>query len=263
MNERGEIMDIGKVLLVGVGGYILYEYLFATPAASTAAVASTPTTSIAPAGAITTTPASPVVVSAVAPGTVSTGNPTVASVETPIGSLTASQLLAAASGDPAVVNGNATAYVWNWYMYELTGVTPFLNLGGAYTSLISAQTYLNAVHNYLNGQPGGLTGLVRGLGEILNLSSLKTPSKIGWGVGDEEFLATVGSGAAGMGILAGARPGSLTMRGLGILEDDAENNAAYIDEQPFIDAWGVDGGLDSTTTDFYLAAGIAVPGVSS
>ncbi len=111
-------------------------------------------------------------------------------------------------------------YQWNYWYEKLTGRGSSFNLvtfpvdGG---TSVTADTYLS----YLQGL--GLSGL----GTIIDLTDYLGQ---GDGFGTDEFTS------------------------LGMLEDEPMNSAAYIDENVFNEAAGINGGNDGTVTDFLLAA---------
>jgi hypothetical protein len=216
-----------KIGLIGVGGYILYEYLFGTPAQ--AVVGNAPSTSIAPTGVITT------------------NVPVAPSVNLSAGTLPGGQVAAKANAGAAM-----TVSQWNYYQnLDRPGGNIILggpNIPSGNVIYADWQAAFNSAGAIVGPQPSGVSGL----GYILNLSDLPTPSEIGWGVGDDEFEYGLGN------LLNGARVGSLGFRGLGGIVDAPENNAAYIDQGVFLEAAATDGGLDSSSQDFYLAAGLPI-----
>lgn len=141
-----------KIALVGIGGYFLYEYLFA-PATTVAAVA--PTTS----------------------GVVST--PTI-----PVAMATTSNQIAQFAGN----NSLMTVSQWNYYANQTNpGKVPII-LGGVNdnnqpVSYAQYQAYFAAPGAIVGVQPG-----VSGLGAIVNLVNMFKGAKVGSGFGEQEFL---------------------------------------------------------------------------
>lgn len=241
-----------KIGLFAVGGYFLYEYLFA-PATAVAAPASSVAagTSIAPSGVVTTssgaTPATNVtgqVAKFAASGALMTSSQWnyYQNLDNPGGNIIL--------GGPSIPSGNISYAQWQ---------AAFNSLG----AVIGPQPAAGLVST--SAQPVGVNAMA-GLGHIINLDDLTTPSELGWGVGDDEF-------EYGLGVLLGAKPGAMKygvrhetdarwvargFSGLSSIVNAPENNAAYIDENVFIEAAATDGGLDASSQDFYLAAGLPI-----
>jgi hypothetical protein len=223
--------DFLKYALLGVGGYLVYEYLFGASSASPASAASVGSgSSIAPTGTVSTSVVS-------APGTRSGG-----------------QVAAFASSGATM-----TSSQWNYYQnLDNPGGNIILggpNVPGGNITYAQWMAAFNAPGTVVGPQPGGVSGL----GHLINLNNLPSQPEIGWGVGDDEF-----DYGLGYLIMQGAKPGSMGhFRGLSGIVDAPENNAAYIDENVFNEAAATNGGLDSSSQDFYLAAGLPVAGLSS
>lgn len=219
-----------KIGLIGIGGYFLYEYLFGTSVIPVAAVATVASgTSIAPSGVVSTSIAN-----------------------TPATSISGNVAKFASSG------ALMTSSQWNYYQ-NLDNPGGNIILGGPNVpsgniSYAQWQAAFNAPGTVVGPQPSSAmaTTGVTGLGHIINLNDLPTPSELGWGVGDDEFEYGLGN------LINGARVGALGFRGLSGIVDAPENNAAYIDENVFIEAAATDGGLDASSQDFYLAAGLPI-----
>ena len=230
-----------KLALIGVGGYFLYEYFFGVSAASTPVTSAVgpSTTSIAPSGVVTTssapaTNASGQVAKFAASGALMTSSQWnyYQNLDNPGGNIIL--------GGPNVPSGNISYAQW-----QAAFNSPGVVVGPQPTSSVAVN----------QTQPAGVTAVLAGLGHIINLNDLPIETQLGWGVGDDEFEYGLGR------IMMGAKPGA--MRGFSGIVDAPENNAAYIDEGVFIEAAGTDGGLDSSSQDFYLAAGLPVAGLTN
>jgi len=143
------ILTIGGI---GLLAYALYEWLLSQQTSTTTAAATQPASGFTP----TLTASSP---TSVAPPTV------VAAPAQPV-VINAASLDAIAAGDPAVVNGLATVYVWNYYYSELSGVHQTFSPPNP-TLPISSSVYLAM------RQSAGLSGF-RGVGRY-NRAFLQYP----------------------------------------------------------------------------------------
>lgn len=167
----------------------------------------------APAATTTTTTATPDTTSVAPAGTTSTA---------------VSQLQAQANAGAML-----TVSQWNWYARQddptasiIVGPGSSATANTVGNNPISYATYVSL---FSTGVQTSLTGLGN-LGMIIDLQSIFSGKTDPTGFGDEEFRA-----------------------GLGMLEDEPANSAAYVDIQPILDAAGLDGSLDSTTQVFYDA----------
>jgi len=116
------ILTIGGIGLIA---YAIYEWLVSSQAPASAATSAAGSTDT---GTTFTQPA---------------GNPPPAATPQPqpLSVITAAVLNSAAAGDPAVVNGMATSYVWNYYYSNLSGVHQTFAPPNPLNA-ISAATYL-------------------------------------------------------------------------------------------------------------------------
>lgn len=156
---------------------------------------------------------------ATVPVTATPASPAPYVVSNPFVKPTAAQLVAQAGG----VN-QLNYFQWNYYYAQLTGhPTLWTTVTQDGVTLMTADQYLAMLNN------AGVSGL-GGLGMIIDLQSMFAGMTPGSGFGVEEF------------------------NGLGIIEDNPNNSAAYIDEGPFVEASGVNGSNDGSVSDFLLAA---------
>lgn len=140
-----------KIALVGIGGYFLYEYLFAAPVASTVPVSTT--------GVVATPPV-------------------------PVSATSSSQIAQFAAN-----NSLMTVSQWNYYANQTNpGKVPII-LGGVGDNNVPVtyaqyQGYFGSPGAIVGVQPG-----VSGLGAIVNLVNMFKGTKLGSGFGEEEFLS--------------------------------------------------------------------------